>query len=222
MLFLEATELSLSFLSIYYIHFKLPVCICTMSDPKNIFFPKFFGGLNTVMAWKILFQTKPYFCRANIRARAVHYLWLTAVCTVHSCPQARWTWSVLVLLFFFFFFLNFIFIFDRARAESGRADPKETEILEGGDVSICRYPPRALHLLHHPLVCACLYDSTHVSCFFCKLHCSCLKFGPDHLVSLIVRMCNLEVIYESQPKRFFFPLLVLFYFYCYHCFYFPC
>lgn len=64
----------------------------------------------------------------------------------------------------------------------------------------------------HLLVFACLHYSPHVSCFFCELHCSCLKFGPDHLVSLIIRMCNLEVIYEQPPKQLSFPLLVLFIF----------
>lgn len=84
----------------------------------------------------------------------------------------------------------------------------------GGDVSICRHPLQPLHLhqpTNHLLLFACPHYSPHVSCFFCKLHCSCLKFGPDHLVSLIVRMCNLEVIYEQWPKRLPFLLLVLFY-----------
>lgn len=109
---------------------------------------------------------------------------------------------------FTFFFL---FSFYRAWAETGCAAPQETEILEGGMfqfVDILSTPePR-----HHLLVFACLHYSPHVSCFFCELHCSCLKFGPDHLVSLIGRMCNLLVIYEQPPKQLRFPLLFLFIF----------
>lgn len=111
------------------------------------FFSKVFLGVNTAMAWKILYQTKPYFCRSNIRAWGVHYLWLTAVCAVHSCPQAWWTWSVLILPSFLFFFY-----FYRAWAEPGRAAPKETEILEGGMFQFVDI--LSTHHLH--LSCFCL------------------------------------------------------------------
>lgn len=73
---------------------------------------------------------------------------------------------------------------------------------------------------------SCARHSPHVVRLFCELGRICLKsdLAPDHLVSLIVWICNLEVIYYQPPKPLSLVLTSfhLFIYLCIYLFSFPC